>query len=72
MPVYKCPNGKWRVGTGPCMYPTKEKAHKAYLAYLAKKHAPRPGQASESDNLKEQVTGGGFPVDELNTNTGGN
>jgi len=37
MPVYKCPNGKWRIGSGPCMYKTKEAAEKAYRAYRAKK-----------------------------------
>lgn len=36
MPVKKCPNGKWRIGSGPCMYTSKEAADKAYRAYLAK------------------------------------
>lgn len=38
MPIAKCPNGKWRIGSGPCMYKSEAKALKAYLAYLAKKH----------------------------------
>lgn len=38
MPVRKCPNGKWRIGNGPCMYVTKETAERAYRAYLIKKH----------------------------------
>jgi hypothetical protein len=37
MPVSKCGNGKWRIGQGPCMYSSMEKAEKAYRAYLAKK-----------------------------------
>lgn len=37
MPVKKCPNGKWRIGSGKCMYTSKEDAEKAYKAYLAKK-----------------------------------
>jgi hypothetical protein len=37
MPVRKCKNGKWRIGSGKCMYTTKKKAQKAYRAYLAKK-----------------------------------
>ena len=37
MPVLKCPNGKYRIGNGPCMYTSKAKATKAYRAYLAKK-----------------------------------
>ncbi len=35
MPVLKCKNGKWRIGTGACVYETKEKAEKAYKAILA-------------------------------------
>ena len=38
MPVHKCSNGKWRIGNGPCMYKTKEKADRAYTAYLIAKH----------------------------------
>lgn len=37
MPVYKCSNNKYRVGTGKCMYKTKSAANKAYAGYLAKK-----------------------------------
>lgn len=37
MPVIKCSNNKYRIGSGPCVYETKEKADKAYKAYLAKK-----------------------------------
>ena len=37
MPVIKCPNGKWRIGSGPCMYTSKEKADRAYGAYKAEK-----------------------------------
>lgn len=35
MPVLKCKNGKYRIGTGACVYETKEKAEKAYKAILA-------------------------------------
>lgn len=47
MPVYKCPNGKWRIGSGPCMYETKEKAEKAYRAYRAKK--------GSNSSMKEKI-----------------
>lgn len=30
MPVKKCPDGKWRIGSGPCRYSSKEKAEKAW------------------------------------------
>ena len=35
MPVYKCSNGKYRIGDGPCMYTSKDSAERAYRAYLA-------------------------------------
>lgn len=41
MPVRKCSNGKYRIGSGPCMYTTKASADKAYKAYLAKKGKKR-------------------------------
>ena len=47
MPVILCPNGKYKIGTGPCMYDSKEKADRAYKAYLAKKH-------TESEGLQEE------------------
>jgi len=39
MPVLKCPNGKWRIGSGGCIFDSKEKADIAYKSYLAKKHS---------------------------------
>jgi len=39
MPVYKCSNGKYKIGTGKCMYKSKAAADKAYKAYRIKKHA---------------------------------
>jgi hypothetical protein len=38
MPVIKCSNGKYRIGDGQCMYHSKEKAERAYKAYLAQSH----------------------------------
>ena len=35
MPVIKCSNGKWKIGTGACIYETKEQAVKVYQAILA-------------------------------------
>ncbi|GAB1376880.1 hypothetical protein MASR1M48_17320 [Lactococcus petauri] len=34
MPVKKCPNGKYRIGDGPCMYDSKASADRAYQGYL--------------------------------------
>ena len=41
MPVRRCSNGKWAIGSGPCMYGSKASADKAYRAYLAKKEGKR-------------------------------
>lgn len=41
MPVKKCSSGKYRIGSGKCMYKSKESAEKAYKAYRAKKHSKR-------------------------------
>jgi len=35
MPVYKCSNGKYRIGTGACIYDTHEKAAEVWAAILA-------------------------------------
>ena len=41
MPVTKCPNGKWRIGTGKCMYTTKDHAERAQRAMHARKKGKR-------------------------------
>jgi hypothetical protein len=35
MPIHKCSNGKYRIGTGGCVYDTEEKAAKVWAAILA-------------------------------------
>jgi hypothetical protein len=35
MPVIKCSNGKYRIGSGACIYNTEEKANKVWQAILA-------------------------------------
>lgn len=37
MPVLKCSNGKWRIGSGPCVFGSKAKAERAYVGYRARK-----------------------------------
>ena len=37
MPVIKCSNGKWRIGSGACVYDTQEKATEVWQAILASK-----------------------------------
>lgn len=41
MSVEKCPGGKYRIGDGPCMFDSKEKAERAYAAYRAKEHGAK-------------------------------
>lgn len=36
MPVLKCGGGKYRIGSGPCMYKSKASAERAYRGYLMK------------------------------------
>lgn len=38
MPVTKCSNGKYKIGSGGCNFSSKAKAEAAYKAYLSKKH----------------------------------
>lgn len=35
MPIYRCDNGKYRIGDGECMYTSEAAAERAYVAYLA-------------------------------------
>ena len=37
MPCVKCSNGKWKLGSGKCMYTTLENCKKAEQAYHASK-----------------------------------
>lgn len=60
MPVIKCPNGKYRIGSGPCVFTSKEKAERAYASYRAKKHDNKE-VAEMNENLEKglfEVLGG--------------
>ena len=35
MPIYKCSNGKYRIGTGSCVYDTHEKAAEVWAAIIS-------------------------------------
>jgi len=35
MPIKQCSNGKWKIGTGGCIYDTKQKATEVWVAILA-------------------------------------
>jgi HK97 family phage prohead protease len=38
MPIYRCENGKYRIGDGECMYESESSAERAYVAYLAQEN----------------------------------
>jgi hypothetical protein len=48
VPVHKCPNGKYRIGSGKCIYDSKAKAERAYKGYLASKHINEVRELKES------------------------
>lgn len=50
MPVTQCENGKWKVGSGECVYTTRENAIEAYRAYLAQEGKDE----SENNNAKNK------------------
>lgn len=52
MPVRKCSNGKWRIGSGQCMYTSKESAERAYKGYLGSKYAEE--QEMKNSKLQER------------------
>lgn len=59
MPVSKCNNGKWRIGSGDCIYETKEKAEEVWRAILAsgqygKSNINGKGNRTEQSNLREE------------------
>ena len=53
MPVHKCPNGKYKIGSGGCIYDSKEKAEKAYKGYMAQKHISEVKH--EISEIKKQI-----------------
>ena len=52
MPVSKCENGKWKIGAGNCIYPTREKAIEVWTAILA---SGRYENGKKENDKKEDV-----------------
>lgn len=50
MPCVKCSNGKWRLGSGKCMYTTLEKCKAAERAY----YADRKGLQEETKETEKK------------------
>ncbi|MEE9439565.1 MAG: hypothetical protein V3V14_11235 [Saprospiraceae bacterium] len=55
MPVHKCPNGKYRIGSGGCNFDSKEKAEAAYKAYLAKKDSKNEKKNANIDSMIDAI-----------------
>jgi hypothetical protein len=49
MPCIKCSNGKWRLGSGKCMYTSLAKCKKAEAAY----HANKNKEQKENDTERK-------------------
>jgi len=58
MPVKKCSNGKYRIGSGDCIYTTKEKAESAYAGYRSSKYG---------ESVSDEIRGWLGIVQETNT-----
>lgn len=41
MPCIKCKNGKYRLGSGKCVFTSKSTCERAYRAYRAKKYSSK-------------------------------
>lgn len=62
MPVRKCSNQKYRIGSGKCVYKSKASAERAYTGYRASKHmdedSPKPETPPDfevNDEMKKDV-----------------
>ena len=57
MPCVKCSNGKWRLGSGQCMYKTLEACKKAERAYHASKDGENDREfGSELESQHKEVS----------------
>ena len=57
MPVIKCSNGKYRIGSGECIYDTEEKALQVWKAILASGQYGKVN--NKQSNLRETKGGQG-------------
>lgn len=55
MPVRRCSNQKYRIGSGKCIYTSKEKAEKAYGGYRPAKHIDEEPEYEINDAMKKDV-----------------
>lgn len=55
MPVHRCPNGSYRIGSGKCIYKTREDAERAYQGYLGSKFSSRRIQGEMQEMSAEDI-----------------
>ena len=48
MPCVKCSNGKWRLGSGKCMYTSLKNCKKAEAAYWANKEEENKSEENDA------------------------
>ena len=65
MPVRKCSNGKYRIGSGDCVYTSREKAERAQQAYYAQKEAREAIDAVLTEALEEQQSPRSEPLSHM-------
>ena len=53
MPVTQCSNGKWKIGSGDCIYDTREKAVEVWQAILASGQYGKSKQYGKNSKLVE-------------------
>lgn len=56
MPVKKCSNGKYRIGSGKCIYKSKASADRAYKGYLGSKHMNEKINIEENNGLSQGLS----------------
>ena len=49
MPCIPCSNGKYRLGSGGCVFKSKAACERAYAAYRAKKHSKGHHSAQDGE-----------------------
>ena len=57
MPVIECSNGKWKIGSGACIYDTKEKATEVWQAIVANMAADSNKVSYDYDGVLSTAAG---------------
>lgn len=55
MPVSKCSNDKWRIGSGECKFHSEEKAENAFKHWIETKEEANPVNFNPEDVIKMDV-----------------